>query len=148
MPSSDTVHFGMQSVEIFDDLKAPEDCMSAASSNADSSEHHDKSTDSTSEHGDGEISNDIADINIVDPNCVAEKPYRVTFQDITSAAFLIKSGIECTPCTVSFVDVFELGMGNGVMFEIKCDQILQKSRMSYKGMDIYLKKELLQDTGR
>lgn len=43
------------------------------------------------------------DASIVDPNCVAENPYRVTFQDITSAAFLIKAGIECTPCTVSVV---------------------------------------------
>lgn len=38
--------------------------------------------------------------DITDPHCVAEKPYVVTFQDITSAAFLIKSGIDYTPCTV------------------------------------------------
>lgn len=41
------------------------------------------------------------DIEIVDPNCVAEKPVKVTFQDITSASYLIKSGIEYTPCTVN-----------------------------------------------
>lgn len=39
--------------------------------------------------------------DIVDPHCVAEKPIRVTFQDITSASYLIKSGIEYTPCSVN-----------------------------------------------
>lgn len=54
---------------------------------------------------------DIGEINsheILDPNCVATKPYRVTFQDITSAAFLIKSGIEYTPCTVSKINEYIL----------------------------------------
>lgn len=41
------------------------------------------------------------DIDIVDPHCVAENPVRVTFQDITSASYLIKSGIEYTPCSVN-----------------------------------------------
>lgn len=41
------------------------------------------------------------DIDIFDPHCVAEKPVRVTFQDITSASYLIKSGIEYTPCSVT-----------------------------------------------
>lgn len=50
------------------------------------------------------------DASIVDPNCVAENPYRVTFQDITSAAFLIKAGIECTPCTVSVVVYADISM--------------------------------------
>ncbi|XP_031619975.1 uncharacterized protein LOC116338699 [Contarinia nasturtii] len=61
------------------------------------------------------------DIEVVDPNCVAEKPVKITFQDITSASYLIKSGIEYTPCT--------------------------KSRASYNNMDLYLKKDLLQFTG-
>lgn len=39
---------------------------------------------------------------MVDPHCVAENPVRVTFQDITSASYLIKSGIEYTPCTVNW----------------------------------------------
>lgn len=37
---------------------------------------------------------------IVDPHCTATNPYRVTFQDVTAAAFLIKGGIACTPCSV------------------------------------------------
>lgn len=41
------------------------------------------------------------DDEVTDPNCVADKPYVVTFQDITSASFLIKSGIERTPCSVT-----------------------------------------------
>lgn len=40
------------------------------------------------------------EVDIVDPHCTATNPYTVTFQDITSAAFLIKNGIEYTPCTV------------------------------------------------
>lgn len=51
----------------------------------------------------GEDNNDDDNVSIIDPNCGPENPYRVTFRDITSAAFLIKSGIECTPCTVSLV---------------------------------------------
>lgn len=39
--------------------------------------------------------------SIIDPHCVAESPVRITFQDITSASYLIKSGIEYTPCTVN-----------------------------------------------
>lgn len=44
--------------------------------------------------------------DIVDPHCTAANPYRVTFQDITAAAFLIKNGIEYTPCTVSYLLFF------------------------------------------
>lgn len=46
---------------------------------------------------------DNSKAEIIDPNCVAEKPYKVSFQDITSAWFLIKSGIEYTPCTVIII---------------------------------------------
>lgn len=46
---------------------------------------------------------------IVDPHCTAANPYKVTFQDITSAAFLIKSGIEYTSCTVKFaIELFAI----------------------------------------
>lgn len=41
------------------------------------------------------------DTEIKDPSCLAEKPVRVTFQDIASAAFMIRSGVEYTPCTVN-----------------------------------------------
>lgn len=39
--------------------------------------------------------------DIVDPNCVAENPVQINFQDITSASYVIKSGIEYTPCSVN-----------------------------------------------
>lgn len=48
-----------------------------------------------------------SEIEVSDPNCVADKPYKVTFQDITSAAFVIKSGIEYTPCTVIVCFLFK-----------------------------------------
>lgn len=75
--------------------------MPAATSDSGSSENQEKPTDSTREHG--EDNSNETDVNIADPNCVAENPYRVTFQDITSAAFLIKSGVDYTPCSVSVV---------------------------------------------
>lgn len=49
---------------------------------------------------------DIIDPNgVADPNCIPEKPVRVTFQDITSASYVIKSGIEYTPCSVNLLFV-------------------------------------------
>lgn len=39
--------------------------------------------------------------DVEDPYCIAENPVKVSFQDITSAAFLIKNGIQNTPCQVS-----------------------------------------------
>ena len=36
-----------------------------------------------------------------DPFCNPKNPHIITFHDITSAAFKIKSGIEVTPCPVS-----------------------------------------------
>lgn len=57
-----------------------------------------------------------------DPFCNADNPQIITFQDVTSAAFKIKNGIEYTPCP--------------------------KSHLSEMvDMDIYLKKEFLQFTG-
>lgn len=43
----------------------------------------------------------IDDSELVDKHCLADKPVRVTFRDVTSAAFLIKSGIERTSCPVN-----------------------------------------------
>lgn len=37
----------------------------------------------------------------IDPFCDPNKPQRISFHDVTSAAFLIKGGIERTPCPVS-----------------------------------------------
>lgn len=49
---------------------------------------------------------------LVDPFCVEENPQKITFEDITSAAFKIKCGIINTPCVVhllqSFVDFIAL----------------------------------------
>ncbi|XP_053694521.1 L-threonine ammonia-lyase [Sabethes cyaneus] len=57
-----------------------------------------------------------------DPFCNADNPQIITFQDVTSAAFKIKKGIEHTPCSKSHLS-----------------EILD--------MDIFLKKEFLQFTG-
>lgn len=35
-----------------------------------------------------------------DPNCSAESPYKLKFEEITSAAFKIKNGVVVTPCKV------------------------------------------------
>ncbi|XP_061393892.1 L-threonine ammonia-lyase [Musca vetustissima] len=59
---------------------------------------------------------------IIDPHCDPKKPQKISFHDITSAAFLIKDGIERTPCPRS------------------------TTSDSY-GMDLYLKKDFLQYTG-
>ncbi|KZC06262.1 L-threonine dehydratase catabolic TdcB, partial [Dufourea novaeangliae] len=59
---------------------------------------------------------------LVDPFCVEENPQKITFEDITSAAFKIKCGIINTPCV--------------------------RSRLSEAtGIDLYLKKDFLQKTG-
>ncbi|XP_006621911.1 uncharacterized protein LOC102681649 [Apis dorsata] len=64
--------------------------------------------------------NDEEELN--DPYCVEDNPQRVTFEDVTSAAFKIKCGIINTPCV--------------------------KSRLSDTiGVDLYLKKDFLQVTG-
>lgn len=42
--------------------------------------------------------NDEDDLN--DPYCVEDNPQRITFEDVTSAAFKIKCGIINTPCVV------------------------------------------------
>lgn len=39
---------------------------------------------------------------IVDPFCDSKNPKQISFHDVTSAAFLIKGGVERTPCPVSF----------------------------------------------
>lgn len=59
---------------------------------------------------------------LLDPFCDPRNPKKITFQDVTTAAFLIKGGIERTPCPRS------------------------SSSESY-GMDLYLKKDFLQYTG-
>uniref|UniRef100_A0A1I8PCX6 L-serine deaminase n=1 Tax=Stomoxys calcitrans TaxID=35570 RepID=A0A1I8PCX6_STOCA len=58
----------------------------------------------------------------LDPHCDPLNPKTISFRDITSAAFLIKDGVERTPCPRS------------------------TTSDSY-GMDLYLKKDFLQYTG-
>uniref|UniRef100_A0A1A9WQ56 L-serine deaminase n=1 Tax=Glossina brevipalpis TaxID=37001 RepID=A0A1A9WQ56_9MUSC len=60
--------------------------------------------------------------DILDPFCDPKNPQKISFHDVTSAAFLIKEGIERTPCPRS------------------------TTSDSY-GMDLYLKKDFLQYTG-
>ena len=38
-----------------------------------------------------------------DPYCQEHNPQKITFNDITSAAFMIKDGIENTPCSVRLI---------------------------------------------
>ncbi|XP_057655967.1 L-threonine dehydratase catabolic TdcB isoform X1 [Diorhabda carinulata] len=69
---------------------------------------------------------DMSDIEVEpifeDPLCNSKLPVRVTFEEITSAAYKIRSGIVYTPCT--------------------------RSHMSgLTEMDIFLKKDFLQQTG-
>ncbi|XP_048515961.1 L-threonine ammonia-lyase isoform X6 [Athalia rosae] len=62
------------------------------------------------------------DDSVFDPYCVEGNPQKITFEDVTSAAFKIKSGIINTSCA--------------------------RSRLSDAlGMEIYLKKDFLQSTG-
>ncbi|KAJ9576257.1 hypothetical protein L9F63_006856, partial [Diploptera punctata] len=57
-----------------------------------------------------------------DPMCSSSNPIKLNFEDITSAAFKIKSGVICTPC--------------------------MKSHLSeITGMDVFLKKDFVQYTG-
>ncbi|XP_076268990.1 serine racemase isoform X2 [Rhynchophorus ferrugineus] len=65
--------------------------------------------------------NDTEDL-VDDPLCNPEKPLRITFEEITSAAYKIRTGIKNTPC--------------------------EKSHLSdLTGMDLYLKKDFQQHTG-
>lgn len=44
------------------------------------------------------------DTSFEDPLCSAKTAKKVTFQDVTTAAFLIKGGVECTPCPVRILE--------------------------------------------
>lgn len=61
--------------------------------------------------------------HVEDPYCSETKPQKINFHDVTSAAFMIRGGVEMTPCPRSHL----------------CEMT---------GMDVYLKKEFLQFTGR
>lgn len=38
--------------------------------------------------------------DMVDPYCDPKNPVKITFNDVSSAAYRIKGGIDMTPCTV------------------------------------------------
>uniref|UniRef100_A0A8R1DXB8 L-serine deaminase n=1 Tax=Caenorhabditis japonica TaxID=281687 RepID=A0A8R1DXB8_CAEJA len=68
-------------------------------------------------------SNSDVELPILDPDCDPENPKKVTFSEISSAAFNIKNGVQRTPCVRSL-------------------QLSTKFEM-----DLYFKKEYLQVTG-
>lgn len=43
---------------------------------------------------------------IIDPQCDPNNPKKISFQDVTSAALLIKDGIEKTPCPVCDFSIY------------------------------------------
>lgn len=49
---------------------------------------------------DGDVDVDV-EVEVEDPLCKARNAIKVTFQDVTTASFLIKGGVEYTPCPVS-----------------------------------------------
>ncbi|PNF22306.1 L-threonine ammonia-lyase [Cryptotermes secundus] len=65
---------------------------------------------------------DVTTDDITDPLCSSVSPVQLHFEDITSAAFKIKSGVLVTPCMRSHLS-------------------------ELTGMDVYLKKDFLQYTG-
>lgn len=60
-----------------------------------------------------------------DPFCNADNPQIITFQDVTSAAFKIKKGIEYTPCPVR--------KGDDSFFFIKAPRSLSKLVRRFAG---------------
>lgn len=43
----------------------------------------------------------VSETEFADPLCSPNDPVKVTFQDVTSAAFMIRNGVEKTSCNVS-----------------------------------------------
>lgn len=49
-------------------------------------------------------SNDEEEVE--DPNCLESRPHKLTFEDITSAAYKIKDGVIKSACTVSNMYIY------------------------------------------
>jgi len=64
----------------------------------------------------------VTDDSILDPSCDPNHPIKITFNDVTAAAFKIKGGVERTPCNSSMLS-------------------------KQYGMKLHFKKEFLQVTG-
>lgn len=77
-----------------------------------------------------------------------DQPHKITFEDITSAAFKIKSGIINTPCVVSTCNNILVNYKIKQTSSVNVIKLFQKSRLSdMTGIDLYLKKDFLQVTG-
>ncbi len=48
-----------------------------------------------------DVGQDVGEEELKDPYCDPESPVQVQFQEVTSAAYKIRGGIERTPCAVS-----------------------------------------------
>lgn len=85
--------------------------------------------------------------DMVDKYCDPKNPVRVTFNDVSSAAFRIKGGMDVTPCTVRYlIDLSYLEKQISPHLSIHLS--IKHSHMSaMTGMDIYLKKDFLLYTG-
>ncbi len=49
------------------------------------------------------VGQDVGEEELKDPYCDPESPVQVQFQEVTSAAYKIRGGIERTPCAVSIL---------------------------------------------
>ena len=49
-----------------------------------------------------DLINQIQPEDLIDPFCDPENPVKITFNDVSAAAYRIKGGVENTPCTVSY----------------------------------------------
>lgn len=86
---------------------------------------------------------DIAE-TVEDPFCDEKNPRIISFQDVCQAAFMIKGGIDVTPCRVSFESRNAQKCFVHEVFKL----FLQRSHLSeICGMEVYLKKEFQQFTG-
>ncbi|XP_055332151.1 L-threonine ammonia-lyase-like [Paramacrobiotus metropolitanus] len=70
----------------------------------------------------GTIAPQRPDDPLFDPWCDPENPIQVTFEDVSAAAYMLKGGIQLTPCTLSHMSAMT-------------------------GVNIYFKKDLFQFTG-
>lgn len=49
-----------------------------------------------------DLINQIQPEDLIDPFCDPDNPVKITFNDVSAAAYRIKGGVENTPCTVSY----------------------------------------------
>ena len=49
-----------------------------------------------------DLINQIQPEDLIDPFCDPDNPVKITFNDVSAAAYRIKGGVENTPCTVIY----------------------------------------------